>query len=172
MRLENKVVLITGAGSGMGREVALLFAKEGARVVLNDLVPETVEETAQMVTQAGGEAIAIAGNVMVEADVEKTVKTGVEKFGKLDTLYNNAGIMPDEDESVTTMEPDVWRRVLDVNLNGLALCCKYGLPQIIAAGGGAVVNVASFVALVGCSVPQDAYTASKGTVIALTQSLP
>ncbi|MBN1565074.1 MAG: glucose 1-dehydrogenase [Anaerolineae bacterium] len=171
MRLENKVVLITGAGSGMGREVALLFAKEGARVVLNDLVPETVEETAQMVTQAGGAAIAIAGNVADEADVEKTVKAGVEKFGKLDTLYNNAGIMPNEDESVTTMKPDVWRRVLDVNLNGLALCCKYGIPQIIKAGGGAVVNVASFVALVGCSVPQDAYTASKGAVIALTQSL-
>jgi NAD(P)-dependent dehydrogenase (short-subunit alcohol dehydrogenase family) len=171
MRLGNKVVLITGAGSGMGREVALLFAKEGARVILNDLVAETVEETAQMVTQAGGEAIAIAGNVADEAAVEKTVKAGVEKFGKLDTLYNNAGIMPDEDESVTTMEPDVWRRVLDVNLSGLALCCKYGIPQIIEAGGGAVVNVASFVALVGCSVPQDAYTASKGAVIALTQSL-
>jgi NAD(P)-dependent dehydrogenase (short-subunit alcohol dehydrogenase family) len=171
MRLENKVVLITGAGSGMGREVAVLFAKEGARVVLNDLVSETVEETAQLVTQVGGEALAIAGSVVDEGMVEKTIKAGVEKFGKLDTLYNNAGIMPDEDESVTTMEPDVWRRVLDVNLNGLALCCKYGIPQIIEAGGGAVVNVASFVALVGCSVPQDAYTASKGAVIALTQSL-
>ena len=171
MRLENKVVLITGAGSGMGREVALLFAQEGARLVLNDLIPETVEETAQLVTQAGGDAIAVAGSVADEADVEKTIAAGVAKFGKLDTLYNNAGIMPNEDESVTTMEPDVWRRILDVNLTGLALCCKYGIPQIIKAGGGAVVNVASFVALVGCSVPQDAYTASKGAVIALTQSL-
>jgi len=171
MRLANKVALITGAGSGLGREAALLFAKEGARLVLNDISAEIVEETAQMVTEAGGDAIAVAGNVASEADVEKTVKAGVDKFGKLDTLYNNAGIMPDEDISVLTMEPDVWRRVLDVNTQGVALCCKYGIPQIIEAGGGAVVNVASFVALVGCSVPQDAYTASKGAVIALTQSL-
>jgi NAD(P)-dependent dehydrogenase (short-subunit alcohol dehydrogenase family) len=171
MRLENKVALITGAGSGLGREAALLFAKEGARLVLNDVAAAAVEETAQMVTAAGGEAIAVTGDVSVEADVEKTVKAGVDKFGKLDTLYNNAGIMPDEDVSVLTMEPDVWRKVLDVNVQGVALCCKFGIPQIIAAGGGAVVNVASFVALVGCSVPQDAYTASKGAVIALTQSL-
>lgn len=171
MRLENKVVLITGAGSGMGREIAQLFAREGARLVLNDLVPETLEETAQLVIEAGGEAIALPGSVADEAAVEKTIAAGVEQYSKLDTLYNNAGIMPDEDESVTTMEPDVWRRVLDINLTGLALCCKYGIPAIIKAGGGAVVNVASFVALVGCSVPQDAYTASKGAVIALTQSL-
>lgn len=171
MRLENKVALITGAGSGLGREAAKLFAKEGARLVLNDISAELVEETAQMVTAAGGDAIAVAGSVASEADVEKTIKAGVDRFGKVDTLYNNAGIMPDEDVSVLTMEPDVWRRVLDVNTQGVALCCKYGIPEIIKAGGGAVVNVASFVALVGCSVPQDAYTASKGAVIALTQSL-
>ena len=171
MRLENKVAVITGAGSGMGRVVAQLFAQEGARVVLNDYVAEKVEETAQMVISAGGEAIAIAGDVGNEADVEKTIKAGVETFGKVDTLYNNAGIMPDEDVSVLTMEPDLWRHILDTNLQGVALYCKYGIPQIIAAGGGAVVNIASFVALVGCTVPQDAYTASKGAVIALTQSL-
>lgn len=171
MRMGNKVALITGAGSGMGREVALLFAREGARVVLNDVVAETVEETAQMVINAGGEAVAVPGSVTDEAAVEKAVQASVGKFGKLDTLYNNAGIMPDADESVLTMDLAVWHRVLDVNLNGLALCCKHGIPEIIKAGGGAVVNVASFVALVGCSVPQDAYTSSKGAVIALTQSL-
>lgn len=171
MRLQDKVVLITGAGSGMGREVALLFAKEGAKLILNDYVAETVEETAHMVTSAGGDAIAVQGDVAVEADVEKTIKAGVATFGKLDTLYNNAGIMPDEDVSVLTMDPDLWRRVLDVNLQGVALCCKHGIPHIIEAGGGAVVNVASFVALLGCTVPQDAYTSSKGAVIALTQSL-
>ena len=171
MRLEKKVALITGAGSGLGREAALLFAKEGARLVLNDIAAAAVEETAHMVVEAGGEALAVAGDVASEVDVERAVKAGVEKFGKLDTLYNNAGIMPDEDISVLTMDPDVWRQVLDVNVQGIGLCCKYVIPQIIGAGGGAVVNVASFVALVGCSVPQDAYTASKGAVIALTQSL-
>ncbi len=171
MRLENKVAFISGAGSGLGRETALLFAKEGARLVLNDINAQTVEQTAQMIAEAGGQAIAIAGNVAVEADVEKAIKAGVAKFGKVDTLVNNAGIMPDEDISVLTMEPDVWRRVFDVNVQGVALCCKYGIPEIINAGGGAVVNIASFVALVGCTVPQDAYTASKGAVIALTHSL-
>lgn len=171
MRLENKVALITGAGSGLGREAALLFAREGARVVLNDVTAENVEAVAHEITEAGGDAIAVAGDVSNEQDVEKTIKAGVDTFGKLDTLYNNAGIMPDEDVSVLTMAPDLWRHILDINTQGVALCCKYGIPQIIEAGGGAVVNVASFVALVGCSVPQDAYTASKGAVIALTQSL-
>jgi NAD(P)-dependent dehydrogenase (short-subunit alcohol dehydrogenase family) len=171
MRLDGKVALITGAGSGIGRETALLFGKEGARLVLNDVVAKTVEETAQMVIDAGGEAIAVVGDVSSEADVERTIKAGVEKFGKLDTLYNNAGIMPDEDVSVLTMDPHLWRKVLDVNVQGVALCCKYGIPEVIKAGGGAVVNVASFVALMGCTVPQDAYTSSKGAVIALTHSL-
>ena len=97
MRLANKVALITGGGSGIGRETALLFAKEGARLVLNDVVAETVEETAQMIVSAGGQAIAVQGSVAVDADVEKTVKAGVAKFGKVDTLFNNAGIMPNED---------------------------------------------------------------------------
>ena len=139
MRVQHKSIIVTGAGSGMGREVALLFAKEGARLVLNDYVAETVEETAHLVAQAGGEAIAIRGDVAAEADVERTIRAGVDRFGKLDTLYNNAGIMPDEDVSVTTMDPDVWRHILDVNLQGVALCCKYGIPRIIEAGGGAVV---------------------------------
>src|SRR3970282_1436755 len=92
-------------------------------------------------------------------------------FGKLHLLYNNAGIFPDEDQSVVDMDEAVWQRVLDVNLKGVALCCRYGIPELIKAGGGSVINVASFVALVGCTVPQDAYTASKGAVLSLTRSI-
>lgn len=171
MRLEGKTALITGAGSGMGRLAAQVFAREGAQVVAADRSAEALLETVASVQSAGGSIIAAEGDVSRAENVARWVRDGVAAFGRLDVLYNNAGIFPDEDGSVASMDESVFQRVIDVNLKGVALCCKYGIPELIRAGGGSIVNVASFVALVGCTVPQDAYTASKGAVISLTRSL-
>src|SRR3990170_778437 len=172
MRLADKTVLITGAGSGMGRLAAQVFAREGARIVAVDLVEPALRETvARLRRGEGGRIVAVPADVSAAADVERAVAEGVRAFGGLNVLYNNAGIFPDEDGSIVDMDESVYQRVLDVNLKGVALCCKYGIPRLIEAGGGSVINVASFVALVGCTVPQDAYTASKGAVLSLTRSL-
>ena len=171
MRLEGKVAFFTGAGSGMGRLAAEMFAREGAKVIATDIDASGLSETVERVRAAGGEALGIEGDVSKAADVRAWVERGVATFGKLNVLYNNAGIFPDEDESVVDMDEAVFQRVIDVNLKGVALCCQYGVPALIEAGGGSIVNVASFVALVGCTVPQDAYTASKGAVLSLTRSL-
>jgi NAD(P)-dependent dehydrogenase (short-subunit alcohol dehydrogenase family) len=171
MRLADKTALITGAGSGMGRLAAQVFAREGANVVAVDLAEPALRETATSVEGEGGRIVAVPADVSVAADVERAVGEGVSAFGGLNVLYNNAGIFPDEDASIVDMDEEVYQRVLDVNLKGVALCCKHGIPRLIEAGGGSVVNVASFVALVGCTVPQDAYTASKGAVLSLSRSL-
>lgn len=170
-RLAGKVVLITGAGSGMGAEATVRFAREGAAVVACDMNVEAVRRVVTTAEAAGGKAIAVAMNVAKEAEVKEAVRTAVKAFGKLDVLYNNAGIFPGDDHSVTDTEEAVWDKVLAVNVKGVYLVCKHGIPELLANGGGSVINVASFVALVGCSVPQDAYTASKGAVLALTKSL-
>jgi NAD(P)-dependent dehydrogenase (short-subunit alcohol dehydrogenase family) len=171
MRLRDKVALITGAGSGMGRLAALTFAREGARVVAADVSASAGEDTAAQVTRAGGEAVFVEADVSNEGQVRTVVRRAVERFGRLDVLYNNAGIFPEQDGSVVDVAEDVWDRVMAVNLKGIYLCCKHGIPELLRAGGGSIINVASFVTLVGCTVPQDAYTASKGGVIALTKSL-
>ena len=171
MRLADKTVLITGAGSGMGRLAAQLFAREGAGIVAVDLVEPALRETAASVEAEGGRIVAVPADVSAAADVERAVAEGVRAFGGLNVLYNNAGIFPDEDGSIVDMDEAVFQRVLDVNLKGVSLCCKYGIPHLIEAGGGSVINVASFVALMGCTVPQDAYTASKGAILSLTRSL-
>ena len=171
MRLKGKTALITGAGSGMGRLAAEMFAREGAQIVACDVKEGPLKETAASVEGAGGSIIAVATDVTRADGVQRAVAAGVKAFGKLDVLYNNAGIFPDEDTSVVETEEAVLQRVLDVNLKGVWLCCKYGIPELIKAGGGSVINIASFVALVGCTVPQDAYTASKGAVLSLTRSL-
>ncbi|MDE3095309.1 MAG: glucose 1-dehydrogenase [Chloroflexota bacterium] len=172
MRLEGKTALITGAGSGMGRVAATLFSQEGANVIATDISREGLDATAGLVAEhAHGSILPLVGDVSSAADVESWVRAGIERYGRLDVLYNNAGIFPDEDRSVLEMDEATYRRTLDVNLKGVMLCCKYGIPEIVRAGGGSVVNVASFVALMGCTVPQDAYTASKGAVLALTKSL-
>ncbi len=145
----------------MGLEAARRFAAEGARVAAMDL-------------REGPEvpgALFVRGDVTIEEDCATAVRKAVEAFGGLDVLYNNAGIFPPDDHSVIDTPSAVWDRVLAVNVKGVVHCCKYGIPEIVRRGGGSVINIASFVALVGCTVPQDAYTASKGAVIALTKSL-
>lgn len=170
-RLQDKAVIITGAGSGMGRLASLLFSGEGAHVVVNDVVADAAQETARLVRERGGEAVPAVGSVTEERDARATVETAVEHFGRVDILYNNAGIFVQEDTSVVDTPPEVWDHVQDVNLKGMYLMCKFAIPEMIKTGGGSIINIASFVALVGCTVPQDAYTASKGGVIALTKSL-
>ena len=171
MRLEGKVALITGAGSGMGRVACLMFAREGASIVGTDVIGDSLEKTIAEVRAAGGKITGVVGDVAKGADIERAVKTGLKEFGKLNVLYNNAGIFPDEDNSVVDTGDEALQKVLDVNLKGVWNACKYGIPALVDAGGGSVVNVASFVALMGCTIPQDAYTASKGAVLSLTRSL-
>jgi NAD(P)-dependent dehydrogenase (short-subunit alcohol dehydrogenase family) len=170
-RLDGKVCLITGAGSGMGRLAAQVFAREGGKIVAVDLRAGALEETIESIQSNKGRAVSAVCDVSKEAEVAKVVGQAVQAFGKLDVLYNNAGIFPSDDHSVVDTDEKVWDLVYAVNVKGIAWVCKYGIPELVKAGGGAVINVASFVALVGCSVPQDAYTASKGAVIALTKSL-
>jgi NAD(P)-dependent dehydrogenase (short-subunit alcohol dehydrogenase family) len=171
MRLRHKVCVITGAGSGMGRVACEVFAREGARVAALEVAEAAGRETVERVRAAGGEAAFFACDVADEASVRAAMAGVVERYGQIDVLYNNAGIMPEGDHSVLDTSVEVWDRVMAVNVRGVYLCCKHALPHMLARGRGSVINVASFVALVGCSVPQDAYTASKGAVISLTKSL-
>ena len=161
MRLKDKVCLITGASSGMGLEAAKLFVREGAKVVRTD-VREGPDVPGTSFVKA---------DVSREADCKAMVEAAVKQFGRLDVLYNNAGIFPADDHSVIDTAEAVWDRVLAVNVKGTAFPCKFAIPEMVKRGSGSVVNVASFVALLGCTVPQDAYTASKGAIIALTKSL-
>jgi NAD(P)-dependent dehydrogenase (short-subunit alcohol dehydrogenase family) len=167
-RLEGKVALVTGAGSGMGRLAAQRFVEEGACVIAFDLDSEHLEETVSGIKES---ALPVAGDVSSDADLARAVSAGVERFGRLNVLYNNAGIMDPADESVVDTPDSIWDRTLAVNVKGVAHCCRHGIPELIKAGGGSIINIASFVALVGSTVPQDAYTASKGAVVALTKSL-
>jgi NAD(P)-dependent dehydrogenase (short-subunit alcohol dehydrogenase family) len=170
-RLDGKVCFVTGGGSGMGRVAAAMFCAEGARVAVAEVDAESGEAAAAEARAAGGDAWAVRCDVTDDAAVAAAIAETVRRYGRLDVLYNNAGIMMEEDRSVVDTEEWVWDRTLAVNVKGIYLCCRHGIPEMIRGGGGSVINIASFVALVGCSVPQDAYTASKGAVIALTRSL-
>jgi NAD(P)-dependent dehydrogenase (short-subunit alcohol dehydrogenase family) len=171
MRLANKVAIITGSAGGMGQVAAELFAQEGASVVVTDLNVQAGEETVQHIRQAGGTAIFIQANVAKEDEVKTLVQGAVDAYGRVDILYNNAGIMPGEDTSVIETSEATWDKVLDVNLKSAFLCSKYVIPHMIEQQQGSIINVASFVAFMGCTVPQDAYTASKGGMLSLTKSL-
>jgi len=171
MRLDGKVTIITGGGSGMGRVAAELFAKEGARVVVADFAEASGEATVAAVTAAGGVATFVKTDVSDETSAKGMVQHALATYGRVDALYNNAGIMPEADHSVIDTDVATWDKVMAVNVRGVFLGCKYAIPQMLEQGSGSIINIASFVAILGCSVPQDAYTASKGAVLALTRSL-
>lgn len=171
MRLQDKVALITGAGSGIGREAALLWASEGAAIMVADVNDAAGQAVVEEITGAGGRAAYVRADVSKAADAEGMVRAAEEQFGKLSVLFNNAGIMHSDDDNAITTEESVWDLTMNINLKGVFLGCKYGIPALRRAGGGSIINVASFVALLGAATPQIAYTASKGGVLAMTREL-
>jgi NAD(P)-dependent dehydrogenase (short-subunit alcohol dehydrogenase family) len=171
-RLAGKVALITGAGMGMGRDAAALFAQEGARVVVCDINESAAEETVALIAAAGGQAIEAIGDVAAEADVERMIEAAVRRFGALHVLYNNAGVLwKDRDRSVLDTDGAQWDRVMAINLKSVFWVTKHGIPQLRAAGGGSIILVGSVSALAGFTRAQDAYTAAKGALISLNKSL-
>jgi NAD(P)-dependent dehydrogenase (short-subunit alcohol dehydrogenase family) len=170
-RLAGKVALITGAGNGMGRAASLLFAAEGARVVVADALDQSGHATVAAIADAGREAAFVHVDVTDENEVAEMIRFAVDTFGGLHVLYNNAGIMPGDDGGTTETGVPTWDRVMNVNLRGVWLGCKHGIPAMVDSGGGSIVNVASFVALMGAATPQIAYTASKGGVLAMTREI-
>lgn len=171
MRLEGRVASITGAGGGIGRAAALLFSSEGARILVSDVDVEAGTETVETVRDAGGDAQFVEADVSRATDVERLFAEGEKLFGKVDVLFNNAGIFHSDDASVTDTAERIWDRVIDVDLKGVFLCCKYGVPALRRAGGGTIVNVASFVSWMGAATPQIAYTAAKGGVLSMTREI-
>jgi NAD(P)-dependent dehydrogenase (short-subunit alcohol dehydrogenase family) len=166
--LDGKVCVITGAGGGMGREAAIVFTAEGAKVCVADLDPALAEETVRL---CSGDAFAFGVDVADEDGVREMCAETAQRFGGIDVLYNNAGISPGDDASVLDTSVEAWQRVQDVNTKGVFLCCKHGIPYLLARGGGSVINVASFVAILGAATSQISYTASKGAVLAMSKEL-
>jgi NAD(P)-dependent dehydrogenase (short-subunit alcohol dehydrogenase family) len=171
MRLKDKVALITGAGAGIGREAALLFAREGAAVIVVDMNKDAGEETVALVREAGARASFCQADVSKDDDCKQMVGQAEWDFGRLDVLFNNAGIMHGKDDDAVSTEEAVWDLTMNINAKGVFLGCKHGVPALRRAGGGSIINTASFVALMGAATPQIAYTASKGAVLALTREL-
>ncbi|HWV88679.1 MAG TPA: glucose 1-dehydrogenase [Burkholderiales bacterium] len=167
MRLKDKVALITGAGSGIGLQTVLLFAKEGASIVAVDVNEQAAQDAAKRVKNA----IAVKADVSKAADCERMVAAAEKQFGKLNVMFNNAGIMHGKDDDAMSTPEEIWDLTLDINAKGVFLGCKYGIPALQRAGGGSIINTASFVARMGAATPQVAYTASKGAVLAMTREL-
>jgi NAD(P)-dependent dehydrogenase (short-subunit alcohol dehydrogenase family) len=170
-RLQRKVALITGAGSGIGRESSLVWASEGASIVAVDIDQKAAQHAADEVQAAGGSAIAVQADVARAQDCERMIATAEREYGQLNILFNNAGIMHSQDDDAVSTDEAVWDVTMNVNAKGVFFGCKYGIPALRRAGGGAIVNTASFVAVVGAATPQVAYTASKGAVLAMTREL-
>jgi NAD(P)-dependent dehydrogenase (short-subunit alcohol dehydrogenase family) len=166
-RLDGKIAVITGAAGGIGREAALLFSDEGAQVCVADVSAEAGEQTAAECREAFFQQVDVTDPESVDAMYRATA----ERYGGIDVLYNNAGIMPADDGSVLDTDEDAWQRVQDVNTKGVYLCCKHGIPHLLERGGGSVINVASFVALMGAATSQISYTASKGAVLSMSREL-
>jgi NAD(P)-dependent dehydrogenase (short-subunit alcohol dehydrogenase family) len=171
MRLADKVALITGAGSGIGREAALLFAREGARVVVAEVDDAAGRAAVEQIASSGGAARFVHADVSRAADAQAMIAEAEKAFGRLNVIFNNAGIFPDADGSVTDTAEETWDLVMRVNLKGVFLGCKYAIPALLRAGGGSIINTASFVALIGAATPQIAYTASKGGVLSMTREI-
>lgn len=171
MRLKDKVTLITGGGSGIGRQAALLFAREGARVVVVEVNDESGRRTVADIVAAGGRAHFVHADVSLAADCRAMVEGAEKIYGRLNVIFNNAGIFPAADGSVLETDEETWDLVMRVNLKGVFLGCKYAIPAMLRAGGGSIINTSSFVALMGAATPQIAYTASKGGVLSLTREI-
>ena len=171
MRLKDRVALITGAGSGIGWRTAALFAREGAKVLAVDINAASGQACADQITAAGGEAHFVKADVSSAEDCQAMIAAAEATYGKLDILFNNAGISHADDDDAMNTSEDVWDMTMAVNVKGVFLGCKYGIPALRRAGGGSVINTASFVALLGAATPQLAYTASKGAVLAMSREL-
>ncbi len=171
MRLANQTALITGAGNGIGYESAKLFAAEGAQVVAADINLDAAKRTADEINSNGGQAIALGTDVSKEHDCKQMIDAAETEFGQLTVLFNNAGIMHQDDGDAVSAEERIWDLTMNINVKGILWGCKYGIPALRRAGGGSIINTASFVAQVGAATPQLAYTASKGAVLAMTREL-
>ena len=171
MRLQGQVALITGASRGIGRETSLLFAQEGAKVVAVDINDAGGHETISIIKGQGGEAVYVHADISKAADCENMVSVAEETYGKLNVLFNNAGISHAKDDDAINTTEEVWDITMAVNVKGVFLGCKYGIPALRRAGGGSIINTASFVAHLGAATPQLAYTASKGAVLSMTREL-
>src|SRR5699024_7230282 len=171
MRLQDKVCIITGAGGGMGKVAAQMFAKEGGKIAVFERDDQAGQATVDAIKDNGGEASFFKVDIANEENVKEAVADTVKTYGKIDVLYNNAGVMPEADNSVVNTSEEVWDLVMNINVKGIFFMTKYVIPEMEKNNSGSIINIASFVAEMGCSVPQDAYTASKGAVVSLTKSL-
>ena len=171
MKLKNKVALVTGGSSGIGRASSLLFAREGAKVIVVDINEVPGRETVQMIVDSGGSAVFFRADVSDAQDCKDMIEFAEQNYGGLHVLFNNAGIMHSDDGDSESTTEGVWDMTMNVNTKGVFLGCKYGIPLIRNSGGGSIINTASFVAHLGAATPQIAYTASKGAVLAMSREL-
>jgi NAD(P)-dependent dehydrogenase (short-subunit alcohol dehydrogenase family) len=172
MRLKDKVALITGSGMGQGRAAAQLFAEHGAKIICGDIDDVAGEETVALIEEAGGTAVFEHCDVSKEEDCKNLVKAGIDAFGGLNVLYNNAGVLwKDRDVSLVDIKNEDWASIMNICLMGTVYVCRHGIPELKRAGGGSIINIGSISALTGSTIPQDAYNASKGALIILTKSI-